>query len=131
MLRDSTSVEREPDHHDAVEAAISSIDELTAALVDQLAALRGRLRDSSAHDLADALRDLQDHVRELLATDVATMGPAALASLEAIAAATDRIERTRARLLDELSPAISAEAALRNWTGSTPRDGRIRPGRDT
>lgn len=123
-------MEHERDDDEAIRDVVSSVDELTAELVEQLDALRGRLREGSARDLAAALGELQERVRELMAQGEGGLTPAATASLDAISDATDRIERARQRLQDELSEPVSAEAALRAWTRSAPGDGRVRPDGD-
>ena len=120
-------MQHERDDDEAIRDAVSSVDELTAELVDQLDKLRGRLREGSARDLAGALGELQDRVRELLELGPGGLGPAAIASLDAIAEATERIEGARLRLQDELAAPVSAEAALRAWTRSAPGDARVRP----
>ena len=120
-------MESEHEEDEAIRDAVSSVDELTAELVAQLDALRGRLREGSARDLADALAELQERVQELLTLGADGLTPTAFASLDAIADATERIERARARLEGELAAPVSAEAALRAWTRSAPDDGRVRP----
>lgn len=123
-------MEHERDDDEAIRDAVSSVDELTAELVEQLDALRGRLREGSARELAGALGELQDRVGELLDVGADGLTPAALRSLDAIADATERIEHARLRLQDELAAPVSAEAALRAWTRSAPGDGRVRPDAD-
>jgi hypothetical protein len=123
-------VEHGSTHDDAVGQAAAAIADLAAGLVDQLGALRGRLQGTSGAELADALSDLRSRVDELLAADATVLDPAALDSLVAIAAAADRIERSRLRIVDELVSDVDDEAALRNWTRSAPGDARVRPRTD-
>lgn len=117
----------EPLHPKDLQTAFASADELTAALVAQLGGLQGHLRSASAHDLAAALTDLQTRVAGLLSMDDGSLGATSDVSLRAIAAATDRIERVRERMVRELAPPAGAEDALRRWTRSRPGDHRQRP----
>jgi hypothetical protein len=114
------------DEHGLGEAA-ASIDRLTGALLDQLDVLRDLLRDTSSHDLAAALAELQERVGELLDLGLHDLGAVGEASLREIGRATRRIERARRRIVDDLAPTTTAEGALRRWTASVPGDRRIRP----
>lgn len=119
-----------PNTPERLDGAASTIDQLTEALLGQLDVLRSVLQESSSHDLATALAELHDRVTELLDLDLRSMSASSEASLRGIAAATERIEQARRRIVDDLASTTSAEGALRQWTGSEPGDERIRPGRD-